>query len=89
MEPTAFVALNLHWVGEQHEVVPPEKPTPGYYTLNASAGKHFTLGNNTLNIALHADNLLDKRYYDHTSYYRLNDIPEPGRNFSLMVGVVF
>jgi iron complex outermembrane receptor protein len=42
-----------------------------------------------LNIALHADNLLNKKYYDHTSYYRLIDVPEPGRNVSLMVGLEF
>ena len=88
-EPTAFVGLNLHWVGDQNEIVPPEKPTPGYYTLNASAGKHFAVGANILRIALHIDNVFDKRYYDHTSYYRLNDIPEPGRNFSLKVGLEF
>ena len=40
-------------------------------------------------MALHADNLLNRRYYDHTSYYRLIDVPEPGRNVSLMVGLEF
>ena len=40
-------------------------------------------------LALHADNLLNRRYYDHTSYYRLIDVPEPGRNVSLMVGLEF
>ena len=42
-----------------------------------------------MNIALHADNLLNKKYYDHTSYYRLIDVPEPGINLSMMVGVDF
>ncbi len=85
-----FVRLNAHIVGEQDEIVPPEKPTDGYWTLNLAAGKQFDLGNRTkLNVALHADNLLDRRYYDHTSYYRLIDVPEPGRNFSAMVGLEF
>ena len=84
-----FAGLNLHIVGDQHDIVPPEKPTDGHVTLNASAGKHFALGKNTLKVALHADNLLNKRYYDHTSYYRLIDVPEPGRNFSMMVGLEF
>jgi iron complex outermembrane receptor protein len=47
------------------------------------------MGNNKLKIAFHADNILNCSYYDHTSYYRLIDVPEPGRNFSLMVGVEF
>lgn len=81
-----FVGINAHVVGKQDEIVPPEKPTNGYWTLNASAGKQFDLGKNTLKVAIHADNLLNRRYYDHTSYYRLIDVPEPGRNFSIMVG---
>ena len=84
-----FVGLNAHIVGSQHEIVPPEKPTDGYWTLNLSAGKYFHLSRATLNVAIHADNLLNRRYYDHTSYYRLIDVPEPGRNVSVKVGVEF
>ena len=93
-----FVSLNAHIVGAQHEIVPPEKTTDGHWTLNLSAGKQIPLRpkssklkaqSSKLNIALHADNLLNKKYYDHTSYYRLIDVPEPGRNVSLMVGLEF
>ena len=85
-----FVALNAHIVGAQHDIVPPEQPTDGYWTLNVLAGKHFPLGKHAiLKLTLHANNLLDRRYYDHTSYYRLIDVPEPGRNFSAMLGVEF
>ncbi len=82
-----FVGLNAHIVGRQDEIVPPENPTDGYWTLNLSAGKVFQLRGTSLDVSLHADNLLNKRYYDHTSYYRLIDVPEPGRNVSVMVGV--
>lgn len=85
-----YVSLNAHIVGAQHEIVPPERPTDGYWTLNAACGKHFALGHGlTLKASLQANNLMDKRYYDHTSYYRLIDVPEPGRNFSAMLGVEF
>ncbi len=84
-----FVGLNARIVGAQHEIVPPEKPTDGYWTLNLSAGKQIALHGSKINVALHADNLLNRRYYDHTSYYRLIDVPEPGRNVSLMVGLEF
>lgn len=84
-----FVGINAHVVGKQDEIVPPEKPTDGYWTLNASVGKQFDLGKNSLKVAIHADNLLNRRYYDHTSYYRLIDVPEPGRNFSMMIGWEF
>ncbi|MCR5131827.1 MAG: TonB-dependent receptor [Prevotella sp.] len=84
-----FVGLNAHIVGRQDEIVPPEKPTDGYWTLNLSAGKQFPLGSTRLNVVLHADNLLNRRYYDHTSFYRLIDVPEPGRNVSMIVGLEF
>ncbi len=84
-----FVSLNAHIVGRQDEIVPPEKPTRGYWTLNLSAGKYFMLWRTKLSLAFHADNLLNRRYYDHTSYYRLIDVPEPGRNFSMKLGVEF
>ena len=84
-----FVSLNAHIVGRQDEIVPPEKPTPGYWTLNLSAGKYFMLWRTKLSLAFHADNLLNRRYYDHTSYYRLIDVPEPGRNFSMKLGLEF
>ncbi len=81
----AYVALNLHIVGAQNNIVPPEKSTPGYFTLNMTAGKTFAFHDNTLRVSLHAENLLNRKYYDHTSYYRLMDIPEPGRNVALML----
>ncbi len=85
-----FVSLNAHIVGTQNEIVPPERPTKGYWTLNLSAGKQFPLGKSmNLKAALHADNLLNRRYYDHTSYYRLIDVPEPGRNVAMMVELEF
>ncbi len=89
MKGEGFVSMNAHFVGTQNEIVPPEKPTDGHWTLNFSAGKNFPLGKTNLNVAFHADNLLNHRYYDHTSYYRLIDVPEPGRNCSLMVGLEF
>ena len=84
-----FVAFNLHVTGRQNNIVPPEKQTPGYYTLNLTAGKNFNLGNKKLRINLNAENLLNRKYYDHTSFYRLIDVPEPGRNVALMVGLDF
>lgn len=84
-----FVALNVHIVGAQNDIVPPEEPTPGYYTLNMTGGKTFPVGRGNLKVSLNADNLLNRKYYDHTSYYRLIYIPEPGRNVSLMVTAGF
>ena len=78
---TSFeVSANI--VGAQNDIVPPESPTDGYWRLDAAATKHFQIGRKTARITLRATNILNKRYYDHTSYYRLIDVPEPGFNLS-------
>lgn len=84
-----YVSLSGHIVGAQNDIVPPEKPTPGYFTLNMTAGKEFKFDKCTLKIGINAENLLNRKYYDHTSYYRLIDVPEPGRNVAVMVGLDF
>ena len=84
-----FVKLDVRICGAQLEIVPPEKPTDGWYTLNLSAGKSFPLGKTRLKTGLQVENLLNRRYYDHTSYYRLIGVPEPGINASLMLGLEF
>ncbi|MBR6250437.1 MAG: TonB-dependent receptor [Bacteroidales bacterium] len=83
---SAEIILGAHLVGKQGRIVPPEKTTDGHMTLNASVSKRFNLGKHiSLKATLHADNLLNECYYDHTSYYRLIDVPEAGRNFSASI----
>ena len=85
-----YVGLEARIVGRQTEIVPPEKPTDGHWTLNLSAGKQFQLDKSRLlKVTLLATNLLNRRYYDHTSYYRLIDVPEPGISISGMVALEF
>lgn len=86
---SSFMAVECRVVGAQNEVVPPEEPTPGHWLLGASAGKSFHLGGSMLRVTLRCENILNKRYYDHTNYYRLIGVPEPGRNFSLMAAWSF
>ncbi|HEY9551607.1 MAG TPA: TonB-dependent receptor, partial [Prevotella sp.] len=84
-----YVALNVHVVGSQNNIVPPENPTKGYYTVNMTLGKDFTFKGCAIHVNVSAENLLNRRYYDHTSYYRLIDVPEPGRNLAVMIGLDF
>lgn len=88
-ENDGYVSLSGHLTGAQHDIVPPEEPTPGHFTLNMTAGKKFKFKDFSLRIGLNAENLLNRKYYDHTSFYRLIDVPEPGRNLAVMVGIDF
>lgn len=88
-ENSGFVALEWQVVGSQNRIVPPEEITKGHQLLNASIGKKFSLGGNQLELTLRGENLLGKHYFDHTSYYRLIGVPEPGRNISAMASWKF
>jgi iron complex outermembrane recepter protein len=67
-----------------------ETPTAGYALLNVKLG--FT--HKRLSTSLSVDNLLDRFYYEHLSYYRDPfsagvKVPEPGRNVFAQVRYVF
>ena len=84
-----YAGVNVRVCGAQYDIVPPEKPTNGWWTLNLSAGQQFVLTSCTLHLTLKAENILNTKYYDHTSYYRLIDLPEAGWNLSAMLSVDF
>jgi iron complex outermembrane receptor protein len=84
-----FISIDFRAVASQSEIVPPENATAGYGLLSAAAGRTLDFEKTKLKIGLQANNLLNRRYYDHTSFYRLIDVPEAGRNFSIMIGFNF
>jgi len=71
----------------QNRIVPPEEKTPGYQLFNLSLLSELYLNNSTepLNLRFKINNLFNTKYFDHTSFYRLIDVPEPARNFSLSI----
>ena len=85
----ALASISCRIVGTQREIVPPEVPTDGYGLVDLSIGKKYKLKDCALSFNLSVDNILNKKYYDHTSFYRLIDVPGPGRNLTLLLGVVF
>ncbi|WP_298649501.1 TonB-dependent receptor [uncultured Proteiniphilum sp.] len=83
------ILLEYKVTGSQERIVPPEEKTEGYQLLNLSLGRSWQIRNNAMKLRLQIQNLLNKRYYDHTGFYRLIGIPEPGRNISVMFGFTF
>ena len=84
VDPT--VGLELQAVASQNNIVPPEKKTPGYALLHFSAGTRLVIRNFEAKLNVEIKNILNKRYYDHTSFYRLIEVPGMGRNFMMNVG---
>jgi iron complex outermembrane recepter protein len=76
-----FAGFDIEYAGKQIRIVPPEKETAAYGLVHFVAGGTFSWNNSkvTLNFRIH--NLLNKKYLNHVSYYRLINAPEAGRNF--------
>ncbi len=65
----------------QYNIVPPEKITPGYILLNFNARTEFAIAKQSFQLSMQLNNALNTQYYDHTSFYRLIEVPGQGRNF--------
>ncbi|WP_111307874.1 TonB-dependent receptor [Confluentibacter sediminis] len=73
----------------QDEIVPPEEKTAGYQVLNMALMSHFNLFKYDAQCRLKLNNAFDTKYFNHTSFYRLIDVPEAGRNISLSLTIPF
>ncbi|MBO7141765.1 MAG: TonB-dependent receptor [Bacteroidales bacterium] len=67
-------------VAKQSDIVPPENSTDGYFTTGISAGVTLKQSNRSISISMRINNLLNTEYYEHTSFYRLINLPAQGRN---------
>ena len=77
------------FVARQDEVAVNEDATPGAHIFNASLSVGIPLAGNRAELVVSAQNLFDRRYYDHMSFYRKAEIPEPGRNFQVFLRIPF
>ncbi|MDD3077965.1 MAG: TonB-dependent receptor [Paludibacter sp.] len=83
------LGINLKLVTAQNNIVPPEKKTAGYSLLGFNAGTNLKIGKQTTQLNMQLTNVLNTRYYDHTSFYRLIEVPGQGRNFIVTLQIPF
>jgi iron complex outermembrane receptor protein len=83
--------VELHSIASQNRVARNEAPTPGAHLWNAGASVRLpsATGDEGTEIVLSAHNLANATYFNHLSFYRKVEIPEPGRNFQLLIKVPF
>ena len=79
----------LHSIATQDRVAKNESTTSGANLVNLGASVGVPLGGTIVDIHLQVRNLLDKKYYNHLSFYRKAEIPEPGRNIQLLIKIPF
>lgn len=80
---------NSRVVLTQHRTAQNEPITPGFWILGAGARMQWDMGFSKTTWTLQAHNLLNKRYFNHMSFYRALEIPEMGRNIQLMLQIPF
>lgn len=81
------VGMEYHYFFAQNRTDRNELRTPDYGLLSAEAGIKFKLKKTGVHFIFRANNLLDKRYYNHISRYRILNLPEQGRNFSIVLRI--
>ncbi|MFA9193170.1 TonB-dependent receptor [Flavobacterium sp. FBOR7N2.3] len=84
-----YFTLDYRYTAEQNRIVPPEKMTPDSHVFNLAAGTKLKVGKQNINLSLQVQNLFNTRYLNHTSFYRLIELPEAGRNFIVSVKIPF
>ncbi|AGA80727.1 TonB-dependent receptor [Echinicola vietnamensis] len=84
-----YFAVDLRATARQANIVPPEKVTEGYQLVHLRAGAKVKVFQQPIQADLQVQNLLNTRYLNHTSFYRLISLPEAGRNISLSLKYEF
>ncbi|WP_073228013.1 TonB-dependent receptor [Pedobacter caeni] len=85
----AYFSVDYRITAKQHRIVPPEKKTEGYGIFNIQAGTKINVNGMPVSVNLQAQNLLNTKYLNHTSFYRLIELPEAGRNLILSISIPF
>jgi iron complex outermembrane receptor protein len=82
-----YFSVDYRVAAAQNLIVPPEVPTPGYQMINLGLGGGIKMGSEQIFIAIQVQNLLNTKYFNHTSYYRLINLPEQGLDFIVNISI--
>lgn len=82
-----FFSVDFQVSAPQNNIVPPEETTDGYLVMNFGLVGEVKVKKQIVSISLQVQNLLNNKYFNHTSYYRLVNVPAPGRSFVLNLSI--
>ncbi len=84
-----YAGVDYKLVGDQNNIVPPENKTPGYQLINLSLGGSIPFNKQVITLNIQVQNLLNASNLNHTSFYRIIGVPEPGRNIVVTAKIPF
>jgi iron complex outermembrane receptor protein len=82
-----YFSVDYRLTAPQNNIVPPEKKTPGYQVVNVQLGTTVSVNNQRFEFNLQVQNLLNAKYLNHTSFYRLIELPDASQNFILSLKI--
>ncbi|MFV0392690.1 MAG: TonB-dependent receptor [Paludibacteraceae bacterium] len=85
----AYLSVDYRITAPQNNIVPPEEPTDSYQLVNVGMGGDISFFNQCINVSIQGQNLFNTKYFNHTGYYRLINVPEAGRNFIMNISIPF
>lgn len=84
-----YISIDYRYTAAQNQIVPPEKKTASSNIFNLAFGAKVKAGQQDFILSLQIQNLFDTKYLNHTSFYRLIELPEAGRNIILSMKIPF
>lgn len=82
-----YLSIDYILTATQKNIVPPEEITEGFQLINIRFGGDLKVKNSIVKISMQIQNILNTKYFNHTSYYRLINVPESGRNFIINISI--
>lgn len=76
-------------IASQNRIAKNEDKTSGAQLFHLGAATNIRLKGINFDITFSAHNIFNIKYYNHLSFYRKVEIPEPGRNFQLLIKIPF
>lgn len=86
IEQIAF-QVNGKYSFDQKNIAQNEDVTPNYFLLGAGIKSTIKINQFKANLAIQGSNLLNKKYFNHTSFYRAMQLPEQARNIQVMLNI--
>lgn len=81
--------MNGKYAFEQNHIAQNETITKDYFLLGAGIKSDILIHNFRATLSIQGANLLNKNYYNHTSFYRALQLPEQARNIQIMLNIPF
>lgn len=81
--------LGADYIFAQNRIARNEDTTPDALLLNFSANVFWRINKWSMITDFQVQNILNTRYFNHLSFYRKLNAPEPGRNIQLIIKIPF